>query len=311
MNNKLFNLFRFLTMMFLLAIGMTAQASNHDCETRDQLQATILKGKYRYIDCFVEGLAAVNQEDGSSNGIYGFINKQGELVLPMKYSYTRGFNGDGWALVSQGNNQYFIDKTGKIMLDVSQYDDVWAFRKGLADVATRNQAIHGYAPHMAYARSCIDKTGKLLIPLIYTSLDCQELAEKNQTKAMKAIPEGYAMGVIDKDNRVIIPFEYNYLEEQKNKIYIAVKNCQGLMHFGMIGRCRFGLIDANNQILLPFEYDRIGHFHNGLAIIHKGAQWGIVNEKGQIVQELSDKPMPKSFSGSLKARLSESKEKRN
>lgn len=294
-------------MMFLLTIGMSVYANDEpndceiygngkmypckshyksiDCDTRNQLHKGILKEKYSYMACFREDLARVNQKDGSlPHGRFGFINKQGKLSVPMQFDKARGFS-NGLAWVQQGEKKYFIDKQGKKVLDVSQYDEVGDFKNGLAAVFQYSDSHH--------RQSCIDKTGKVLIPLVYTGIDCQELAEKNQITVMTTTPEGYAVGMIDKDNRIIIPFEYNVLRRQENNIYIAIpaKNCPA--YFYRDKPCSAGLIDMNNQILLPFEYDRIDDFENGLAKIYKGKQWGIVNEKGQIVQELSDKPMPK------------------
>lgn len=289
MQNKLFKIIQLFVMICLMALGTQAYASEHDCETRDQLQNGILKDKYKYINCFTEDLAAVSQDDGSPNGIYGFINKQGELVIPMQYSYTRGFY-DGLAAVRKGDNQYYIDKSGKIVIDVSQYRMVWNFENGVAAVDKIDERIHAFAPHMAHAQSCIDKTGKLLLPLIYTSIDCQALRENHQVTAMKATPNGFSMGVVDKENRIIIPFDYTYLEKQANGLYIGMKNCQGFMHIGVIGECRFGVIDEKNKIIVPFDYNRIDDFKNGLAVVVKGKKWGLVNEKGQIVRKLSEKP---------------------
>lgn len=297
-------------MMFLLTICMSVYANdepndceiygngtmhsykNHyksiDCDTRNQLHKGILKEKYSYMACFREDLARVNQKDGSlPHGRFGFINKQGKLSVPMQFDKARGFS-NGLAWVQQGEKKYFIDTQGKKVLDVSQYDEVGDFKNGLAAVF---QNPYSYTNRK---QSCIDKTGNLILPMVYTGVECDELAQYNQAQAFKnALSEPNILGVVDKQNRVLIPFEYHSLKVQKNNIYIAIPSNNCPAYFYRDKPCSAGLIDMNNQILLPFEYDRIDDFENGLAKIYKGKQWDIVNEKGQIIQELSDKPMPK------------------
>jgi len=63
-----------------------------------------------YVDSFSEGLAYIRK-----NGQYGYVNADGELVIPIKYTQALMFL-NGVALVYENingkNHSYFIDKKG-------------------------------------------------------------------------------------------------------------------------------------------------------------------------------------------------------
>lgn len=52
-----------------------------------------------------------------SNGLWGYIDQQGELVLPYQWSYCGDFRGNGYALVCTKSGQYgIISSTGDYMI---------------------------------------------------------------------------------------------------------------------------------------------------------------------------------------------------
>ncbi len=59
----------------------------------------VIKAEYDYADGFTEGLAMVGK-----NGKYGFINKQGKLIIPMQYDFTLSFFSEGLASVKKMGN---------------------------------------------------------------------------------------------------------------------------------------------------------------------------------------------------------------
>lgn len=74
---------------------------------------------------FKNGMRTVKDD----NGLVGFENENGELVIPCQYEWARdgGFNDDGLCAVAQisENNELVmgvIDKTGKVVVPII-YDD--------------------------------------------------------------------------------------------------------------------------------------------------------------------------------------------
>lgn len=88
---------------------------------------------------FSEGLKPVEQD-----GKWGFINQDGELVIPYKYHYVRSFQ-DGLAMVKLYGKWGYIDWFGNELIpivfdEVTHFQDSHAFvkkdgRVGLLDVA--------------------------------------------------------------------------------------------------------------------------------------------------------------------------------
>lgn len=69
------------------------------------------------LKCFHEGLVAVKKDN-----LWGYINKVGKVVIPMKYDAGSSFL-DGLARVKLNGKYGFVDKTGKEIIPL-KYDDV-------------------------------------------------------------------------------------------------------------------------------------------------------------------------------------------
>ena len=66
------------------------------------------KEKYDDVGLFSEGLAWVRKD-----GKEGFVNKKGNIVVPLEYDYVGIFsNGKAW--VEKNGKECFIDKEGNV-----------------------------------------------------------------------------------------------------------------------------------------------------------------------------------------------------
>ena len=84
--------------------------------------------------------------------LFGLIDAKGRVV-PAQYDSAEDFS-DGLALVTQDGRSLFIDKQGRVQLQLQMQppvDRAWSFSEGLA--AVKVGALHGY----------IDKRGTLVI----------------------------------------------------------------------------------------------------------------------------------------------------
>ncbi len=77
-------------------------------------------GKYMAVSKFSEGLAAVMY-----NRRWGYINKNGEFLIPAKYDFAHDFHGSVAAVID-GNNWMFINKEGKQICDKKWGGSGWA-----------------------------------------------------------------------------------------------------------------------------------------------------------------------------------------
>ena len=114
----------------------------------DKQGNTVIPCKYDNVWLFSEGLAGVEL-----NGKWGFIDKQGNTVLPFKYDWAGPFI-EGLAAVKLNGKYGFIDKQGNTVLPF-KYDYVWLFSEGLAKVELNGK--YGF----------INKQGNTVIPCKY------------------------------------------------------------------------------------------------------------------------------------------------
>ena len=68
----------------------------------------------------------------SKNNKWGFINKDGEIVIPLEYNFAYEF-AEGLAPVKIKDKWGFIDKTGKIIIPI-EYKNVRNFYQGFSQV---------------------------------------------------------------------------------------------------------------------------------------------------------------------------------
>jgi len=88
--------------------------------------------KYAWKDEYYEGLAVVEYRRK-----YGFIDKTGKEVIPIKYDDAHSFS-EGLAKVKLNDKYGFIDKTGKEVIPI-KYDYAEGFSEGLAQVKLNNK----------------------------------------------------------------------------------------------------------------------------------------------------------------------------
>lgn len=93
----------------------------------DKQGNTVIPCKYDWAGSFSEGMAPVEL-----NGKWGFIDKQGNMVLPFKYDIAESFS-ESLARVGLNGKYGFIDKQGNMVIPC-KYDGAYPFSEGLARV---------------------------------------------------------------------------------------------------------------------------------------------------------------------------------
>ena len=105
---------------------------------------------YELAQGFSEGLAAVKR-----HGRWGYIDREGTMVIEPQYYSAAPFS-EGLAAVRIDGFESFIDKSGRPAFDET-FSQVYSFVEGRAWVRDRNSRRWGY----------IDRTGKYAVPAIY------------------------------------------------------------------------------------------------------------------------------------------------
>ena len=190
---------------------------------------------------FSEGLAAVTIRDVGT----GYIDKSGKFAIPPGFDHSYQFS-EGVAYVIKNGKPYFIDHSGKVVLDVSKFDDANDFSDGLA----------GFRKNQKWG--LIDHTGKIVVPPKFdNSISCSEGLCKFGSDQGKH----FYMGFANHKGEIVIP--------TTNFSYVG-NFSEGLAVYKEEGSDRCGYIDKDGTKVLTFNDDvhDCDDFNDGVASIH-------------------------------------------
>lgn len=165
---------------------------------------------------------------------FGYINKTGKVIIPINYDNAYAFN-EGIAIVIKGEEKMYINTEGKVIVK-STYKIADNFCDGLAAVGNDNNNC-GF----------IDKTGKIVIPLIYQNAYPFKFSE-----GLAAMKKDGKWGYINKQGQVIIPFTYNSAGNFYNGLAAVNEN---------------SYINIKNEIIIKTENWITTDFYNGVALV--------------------------------------------
>ncbi|NYR10867.1 WG repeat-containing protein [Psychrobacter sp. BI730] len=130
-----------------IASQSSASETSHNCAPKyKDLQET--EGLY-----ILEDLVEVER-----NGKYGFINKNGQNVIPIEYDSIHPEFSEGLLGVEKEGKYGFVNKNGKEVIPI-EYDYVGYFSEDLAAVGREGRS--GF----------IDKQGEVVIPIEYDDIN--------------------------------------------------------------------------------------------------------------------------------------------
>ncbi|MFT5819647.1 MAG: hypothetical protein ACI8ZM_000872 [Crocinitomix sp.] len=250
----------------------------------DELGNEVIPCKYVGSSSFSEGLASVALAS-SIKGEYGFINRDGEVVIPLSFiqAGTSSFN-DGLARATMAGKTVLIDKGGNVVFKTKNRN-IQGTNYGLVSVITKanrkgwgwvnfkdefvidpiyDHAINfnkvGYAVvEKGGLKGMIDTTGRMILPLKYETIYC-DISKDGYYCGVYPSAKVTSLANAKKDyfdaDLKIIPLEnVKYLMGAKNGNRIAFANAEG----------KKGYMDRNYQIVIPPLFAKAKTFHEGLA----------------------------------------------
>lgn len=219
---------------------------------------------YRGIRPMREGFAAVQP---SPQGLWGFIDKNGQVVIPPRFAAALTFHQGLCAVAEKdsiGKLKWgYIDTKGNYVIQPSYEAVAERFDEGLAfAVINRHQV--GF----------IDKNGKWAIRPTFSlaeGTDIRTFKFKNGIAPVigrNAQSGDLRWGLIDKRGQVKVPFQYQFIDANG---YLSYKCMIAGIEVGGEPKC--GVIDATGKWLIEPRYALILPFQEGLALAklsHKG-----------------------------------------
>lgn len=190
---------------------------------------------------FSEGLLPVSE---SSDGLYGYIDVNGRIVVPFKYRKARPFI-QGWASVEPPKRlrqNIYIDKNGNTL------------------------TIHGFHNGEIVIGSSFNEAGRALV------------AHYGNENAVIGT-DGEMLGeYVRKGNKPPIRF-YDFAFDENGDDYVPVLQVVPSFdsHFSVFSENGlYGYVSGEKQIV-PAQFTQAGLFANGRAIVEKNGKYGVLS----------------------------------
>ncbi|WP_316831889.1 SEL1-like repeat protein [Pedobacter aquatilis] len=206
---------------------------------------------------------------GYKNGLFGYSDNTGAMVIPYKYTQAGRFS-EGLAHVwAEGKGFGYIDSSDKLIIPYS-YENAQEFYEGLAAVKIKDK--WGY----------IDKKGNQVISPMYDKVD--EFRE-----GLVAVKLNGNWGYIDKKGSQVVPFEYNVISPFSQGLAAVFKYGQG-----------FGYIDNKGKVVIPLQYKTASVFAtDGTAKVGTATKEGLrIDKMGKLINDESQITVTKMQSSS-------------
>ena len=200
----------------------------------------MIEAKYTGVGNFFENRASV-----SINDKWGFIDTHGKIIVPLIYDYVDKFSF-GMAYVKLNGKKGFVNKDGKLVIPI-KYDHTSEFNEfGLSNVGTiiatkGNLNINKYG--------LINKDGKEILPIAYDGIDIFVEAKPSE---VAVITNNGMAGIVNKQGQIIIPIKYDA------DMIIYETPClllKGIIRVKMANK--YALFNMANEKITLFTYDYI------------------------------------------------------
>lgn len=213
----------------------------------------------------------------SNNEKIGFINLDGEAIIPIEFDNARSFS-EGVVAVNKGATEKnyrttggkwgFMDKEGKQIIDL-KYENATIFKDGLAPVKLNGK--YGF----------INKKGKVIIDFQYD--DAHPFYEE-----LAAIKIGKKWGFINKKGKIQIAPQFGRVQDFDHGFSVVFHIVNEYLNLEdefeyVEEEGVFGLIDPKGVLVLDTIYDYINPFKNDFARIALNGKEGFIDLTGKIV----------------------------
>ncbi len=272
---------------------------------------------FALVICMVFSLVSfVSAEEALPKG-YGFINRDGEIVIEPQFQYAYGFSSGRARIFSGKLSSYgspdegfygYIDETGKEVIPLIYQEASIFYDNGKAVVCKNGKY------------GVIDSRGEIVLDFKYDyisySSDAHIYKAFNGTLTDYGSPKEGTYYLLDENftEKCSISCEYlyvyeEYFEAEKNDKY-AMYSYDGtqitdyifdslgspsdsLIYFKKDGK--YGYVDLQGKIVIDAVYDNSSSFKNGKAIVKKGNKYSLIDKDGKTITTYSFDYMNMSF----------------
>jgi hypothetical protein len=200
---------------------------------------------------FKDGLAAFSMVNEEGEEKWGFVNKEGKVVINPQFSSASNFSNGKCGVKNSDGKWGFIDKDGKISINY-QFDEAGDFKNGKCIVTSASKD------------GVIDNDGKYIINPQFSDMIIDG--------DMFLINQDGKWGWCDKDGKLII-------NPQFGKAYPFNGNKTTSVQSGN----SYGYIDKEGKIVINPQFDLALPFNGELALVVSANKIGFIDKDGKYV----------------------------
>jgi hypothetical protein len=220
-----------------------------------------------YSGDFCEGLAVVQV---SENGRFGFIDRSGSQVIPLKFTGVLDFS-QGLAQATMDPNREkigFINQQGDWVIP-PQFQDARDFSEDLAAVQLGEESGENWEKW-----GYIDRNGKMVIPPRFE-------AASGFSEGLATVNIGGDSAVIDQQGQVVIKARpgfcrFGYFSQGRAAFHTSP-------HRSKEGKMEMGFMDKTGKVVIPPQFDIVWGFAEGLAAVEVDERTGFIDLSGKMV----------------------------
>jgi len=249
---------------------------------------------------FNEGMAAVEYYDRDAELIHwdfehilGYVNRFGELVIPVEFRHWPGFYSHRGAppfshgRVALQSNEHggvgIFDTHGNLIVPF-EFADAWIFSEGL--MAVREQAVQNEDGRWTQGLwGYINIYGEIVIPFQFPYATAFH-------DGMAAVLRDSLWGFIDQTGELVIPHQFNFLQGQADSFFVptfseglaAINTDTDTWHWG---NNNWGYIDKSGYMVIPPVFRDAQNFRGGVASVFcpESDQQQYIDTLGNFVSE--------------------------
>jgi len=182
------------------------------------------------------------------NGMWGYINASGKLIVEPQYEQAAFFQFGKYAIIKKESKYGVLDATG-IEVKKCTYDSITFANDSLILVQFNNQWTVEYA------------NGAVLLNNVYDSVYVYATHLK--------LYDGGKCGLYDLRSHISVSIDYTNLKFYGDKYLLAIQGN------------RLGVIDENESIIIPFQYSSILPINDSITRVETDGKWGLISTDGK------------------------------
>lgn len=232
--------------------------------------------EYDWIGDYENGYACV-----SKNGKVGYIDKKGEIIIPIEYysKYSGSFTEYGVVILSNGSKCGIVNSKNQVVIPFD-YDYICDPRWGWEESQAEN-ADYTFLLQKNSLWGLADKFGNIVA---YPQYDRIELFSEN---GLAAVRQGDYEGYINTDGDEVIPLIYEVARDFSEGLAL-VRYPREFDKYNdpplFIGeKTYYGYINSRGDEVIPFQFDSATNFSEGLACVEVEGEWGIIDKRGRYI----------------------------